>query len=115
MNSIEQLYHYGYWSSDNFLQGLYYREFWQNITEKHKHFDKTIVEDNKIKYANFNASEEEIKEATKLSFSDEFIDLLPKKYDTLIGENGIRLSGGEKQRLSIARALYSNRKIYFRY
>ena len=54
MNSIEQLYHYGYWSSDNFLQGLYYREFWQNITEKHKHFDKTIVKDNKIKYATFN-------------------------------------------------------------
>ena len=66
-------------------------------------FDDTVF--NNIKYANLNASEEEIKEATKLSFSDEFIDLLPKKYDTLIGENGIRLSGGEKQRLSIARAL----------
>ena len=72
-------------------------------------FDDTVF--NNIKYANLKASEEEIKEATKLSFSDEFIDLLPKKYDTLIGENGIRLSGGEKQRLSIARALLKKSKI----
>ena len=72
-------------------------------------FDDTVF--NNIKYANLSASEEEIKEATKLSFSDEFIDLLPKKYDTLIGENGIRLSGGEKQRLSIARALLKKSKI----
>ena len=72
-------------------------------------FDDTII--NNIKYANLNASEQEIKEAAKLSFSDEFINLLPNKYNTMIGENGIRLSGGEKQRLSIARAFLKNSKI----
>ena len=66
-------------------------------------FDDTIR--NNIIYANLNASEDEIEEAAKLSFADEFISKLPNKYETLIGENGIRLSGGEKQRLSIARAI----------
>lgn len=72
-------------------------------------FDDTIL--NNIKYANLNATDEDIKEAAKLSFSSEFIDLLPNKYNTMIGENGIRLSGGEKQRLSIARAFLKNSKI----
>ena len=66
-------------------------------------FDDTIR--NNIAYANLDASEKEIVEAAKFSFANEFIDKLPKKYDTIIGENGIRLSGGEKQRLSIARAI----------
>ena len=72
-------------------------------------FDDTIL--NNIKYANLNATDVEIKEAAKLSFSDEFIEMLPNKYNTMIGENGIRLSGGEKQRLSIARAFLKNSKI----
>ena len=72
-------------------------------------FDDTIL--NNIKYANLNATDEEIKEAAKLSFSEEFIEMLPNKYNTIIGENGIRLSGGEKQRLSIARAFLKNSKI----
>ncbi len=72
-------------------------------------FDDTIL--NNIKYANLNATNEEIKDAARLSFSEEFINLLPNKYDTMIGENGVRLSGGEKQRLSIARAFLKNSKI----
>ena len=66
-------------------------------------FDDTIR--NNISYANSSASHQEIVDAAKYSFADEFIDKLPNRYDTLIGENGVRLSGGEKQRLSIARAI----------
>jgi subfamily B ATP-binding cassette protein MsbA len=66
-------------------------------------FDDTIW--NNISYAKRNANKDEIKEAAKFSFCDEFINRLPEKYETIIGENGVRLSGGEKQRISIARAL----------
>ena len=66
-------------------------------------FDDTIR--NNIAYAKMDASDNEIINAAKLSSSDEFINQLPNKYDTIIGENGIRLSGGEKQRISIARAI----------
>jgi len=66
-------------------------------------FDDTVK--NNIAYANLNAPMDEIVDSARQSFADEFINKLPKKYDTIIGENGVRLSGGEKQRLSIARAL----------
>ena len=66
-------------------------------------FDDTIR--NNIAYAKSNVSDEEIISAAKSSYSHEFINKLPNRYDTIIGENGIRLSGGEKQRLSIARAM----------
>ena len=72
-------------------------------------FDDTIK--NNIKYANENATDDEIKEVARLSNSEEFIEKLPNKYETLIGENGIRLSGGEKQRISIARAMIKKSSI----
>ncbi len=72
-------------------------------------FDDTIK--NNIKYAKENATDEEVLEVAKHSFCKEFIDKLPNKFETLIGENGIRLSGGEKQRLSIARAMLKKSSI----
>ena len=72
-------------------------------------FDDTIR--NNIAYANSDASEEEIINAARSSFANEFIEKLPNKYDTIIGENGVRLSGGEKQRLSIARAILKKSSI----
>ncbi len=72
-------------------------------------FDDTIK--NNIAYANLEASDDEIKMAAKFSFTSEFIENLPEKYNTIIGENGTRLSGGEKQRLSIARAILKKSSI----
>ena len=66
-------------------------------------FDDTIKFN--IKYANPNASDDEVISAAKNAFADDFIQKLPNKYNTRIGEDGVRLSGGEKQRLSIARAI----------
>ena len=79
------------------------------VTQDTTLFDDTIK--NNISYANQKVSEKNIIEAAKLSFADEFINKLPNKYDTIIGENGVRLSGGEKQRLSIARAMLKDSKI----
>ena len=72
-------------------------------------FDDTIR--NNILYANPDATNEELNEAVKFSYSKEFIEKLPNKFETLIGENGIRLSGGEKQRISIARAMLKKSSI----
>ena len=66
-------------------------------------FDDTIR--NNIAYANINATDDEIFDAAKKAEANDFIEKLPNKYETQIGENGVRLSGGEKQRLSIARAI----------
>ena len=66
-------------------------------------FDDTIKAN--IAYADPNASQNEIIEASRFAAADEFIDKLPDSYETIIGENGVRLSGGQKQRISIARAI----------
>ena len=72
-------------------------------------FDDTIK--NNISYAKLDAEDKDIIEVAKLSYADDFINKLPDKYDTVIGENGVRLSGGEKQRLSIARAMLKKSQI----
>ncbi len=72
-------------------------------------FDDTIY--NNIKYAKPDATDDEIFNAAKISMCTDFIEKLENKFETIIGENGLKLSGGEKQRLSIARALLKNSKI----
>ena len=72
-------------------------------------FDDTIF--NNIIYAKPDASKEDVFEASRLSMSEDFIKKLDKGFDTIVGENGTRLSGGEKQRISIARAFLRNSKI----
>ena len=72
-------------------------------------FDDTIK--NNIAYADMDATDEEIYRAAELSYASEFIEKLKDKYETKIGEDGIRLSGGEKQRLSIARAILKKSRI----
>ena len=85
------------------------REEISMVSQETTLFDDTIK--NNIKYAKDTATDEEIYEVAKLSNCDEFINNLPNKYDTLIGENGLRLSGGEKQRISIARAMLKKSSI----
>lgn len=72
-------------------------------------FSATIAEN--IAYGRMGASREEIKEAARLAQADEFIQALPKGYDTILGERGVNLSGGQRQRLAIARAFLKNAPI----
>ena len=72
-------------------------------------FEDTI--ENNIKFGKPEASREQVIEAAKKAMCHDFIEALPNGYDTLIGEGGASLSGGEKQRLSIARAILKDAPI----
>ena len=72
-------------------------------------FDDTVRAN--IAYANLSASDEQIKKACDFAAATEFIKSLPQSYETMIGENGIRLSGWQKQRISIARAILKDSPI----
>ena len=69
-------------------------------------FSGTAMEN--IKYGRVDASTEEVIQAAKAAFADEFIQALPDGYDTFLGERGVRLSGGQRQRIAIARAILKN-------
>jgi ABC-type multidrug transport system fused ATPase/permease subunit len=79
------------------------------VTQEAILFWGTIREN--ISYGRLNATREEIVEAAKLAGAHEFIERLPEGYDTQVGERGLTLSGGEKQRLSIARAFLKDAPI----
>ena len=79
------------------------------VTQEPILFNMTVREN--IAYGNIHADEESIVQAARDAFAHDFIQRFPKGYDTLIGELGGRLSGGEKQRLCIARALVKDAPI----
>ena len=72
-------------------------------------FGSTVREN--IRYAVPNASEEDVQAAARVACAHDFIETLPEGYDTLLGERGTRLSTGQRQRLSIARALLKDSPI----
>ncbi|MEC8263526.1 MAG: ATP-binding cassette domain-containing protein, partial [Pseudomonadota bacterium] len=65
-----------------------------------------------IGYGRDGASDAEIEDASRMAAIDGFIDMLPEKYDTMVGERGLKLSGGEKQRVAIARAILKRPSIF---
>lgn len=69
-------------------------------------FNESLFEN--VKYGNVNASDEQIENAAKLSHLSDFIASLPQGFDTVVGERGLKLSGGEKQRVAIARTILKN-------
>ena len=79
------------------------------VLQKNVLFSGTIKEN--LKWGNENATDAQIKQACKLARADEFVEKFEKKYDTYIEEGGTNVSGGQKQRLCIARALLKNPKI----
>ena len=72
-------------------------------------FDDTIY--NNIAFSKPSATKKEVMKAMKFAQLDKFVAQLPKKENTIVGERGIRLSGGEKQRVSIARAILADKKV----
>ena len=72
-------------------------------------FHRTIMEN--IKYGNMDCTDEEVRVVAEKSYCHKFIEQLPQKYDTIIGERGNLLSMGQKQRISIARAMLKNTRI----
>ncbi|CAH1059042.1 ABC transporter ATP-binding protein [Paenibacillus pseudetheri] len=76
------------------------------VTQETYLFNGTIKEN--LQYANYSAPKEEMINACKAAYIHEFIINLPNGYDTVVGNRGVKLSGGEKQRISIARVLLKN-------
>lgn len=79
------------------------------VLQKNELFSGTILEN--LRWGNENATLDEVKRACELACADEFIERMPEKYDTWIERGGANVSGGQKQRLCIARALLKNPKI----
>lgn len=79
------------------------------VLQKNELFSGTIKEN--LRWGNENATDEELKEACILACADEFVSAMPEGYDTYIEQGGVNVSGGQKQRLCIARALLKKPKV----
>lgn len=79
------------------------------VLQKNELFSGTISEN--LRWGNENATDDEIKHACELAQADEFVSAMPDGYNTYIEQGGTNVSGGQKQRLCIARALLKNPKV----
>jgi ATP-binding cassette subfamily B protein len=92
------------------LSQEYLRSHISYISQDTSLFHTTIAEN--IAYGSREASLAQIKEAARLAYADEFVELLPQGYESVVGERGIKLSGGQRQRVAIARAILTNRPLF---
>ncbi|CAN5742922.1 ABC transporter ATP-binding protein [soil metagenome] len=88
----------------------YLRSHISYISQDTSLFHMTIAEN--IAYGTRGATSEQIRDAAKLAFADEFIESLPEGYESVVGERGIKLSGGQRQRVAIARAILADRPLF---
>lgn len=86
-----------------------YRRFLGVVMQDNFLFDGTIREN--IAFARPDATDEEIREASRIAHCDEFIERFDQKYDTIVGERGVKLSGGQRQRVAIARAILADPRV----
>ncbi|TSC66204.1 MAG: ATP-binding cassette, subfamily B, bacterial, partial [Candidatus Berkelbacteria bacterium Gr01-1014_85] len=93
----------------NDLSGETRKQLMSIVTQEPTLFNDSIAAN--IRFGKADATEAEIKKVAAIAGIDKFIEKLPEKYNTMVGERGIKLSGGEKQRVAIARALIKDPKI----
>jgi len=94
------------------IQSLKLRDYRRHlgvVLQENFLFDGTILEN--VRFSNTGATFEQVKEACRIAYCDEFIEKFENGYETIVGERGVKLSGGQRQRIAIARALLADPKI----